>query len=749
MNFKSIKTWLLATLQIGVCTVAIALPLLVACGGKISPADTSSTSPGVSTAVVSGPNSFLLFSNPLDNTTLQTPINSQEFADTYYQTIDPNNERDTLEHWKTKNGFGNTATGVEKQAVFGDVRDLGYGRYLTGRWNNDDTWAFLVDNYSVAPTANYAYTNMNVEVAVAKDKQWFGGTNAIEVSPGPLCTTPLPNAKPECRFIVKFYNFSPVTGERQTQVNLDGRGMKAMPGVCLTCHGGRADEILPTSIAAASSVTIPPGTVIPRLFPQYGDPISAVRGDLKAKLHFFEVDTFDFSTKPGYTRADQEDTLKTLNKWVLCTFPMPSTSPKFTAPNGDEDDCRQYNTNLPFDPINNPLYRHAYVSEWGSPAAALIKAAYGGQGMPNATYSDTYVPSGWLTVGQSSLYENVVKPACRICHLLRGTDEMPDIMFDSFAGFQAYADKIKYHVIDRGNMPVSKILSNRFWSTPSMYQELDLFLAASNPVANDVRSFKVTDANGNQLKPGRPIANPGPDRPIATLSTQLSAEMSMFADTYSWSIVTNPSGLATLSSTTGSRVTFTAGSDATADGMYEVQLIASRNGVQSDPVILQIFVNTANWPTAVSGVKNTTYPKPADIRFADIKKVFSQCTGCHSPSNTSTSTDPPIYFTNIDRNGDGVVESGVGQTDDVLFYNQILSLVNFTDIDKSELVQHPSGHAHKGGFLTGFSSKGKSSKTKGIPSTVSLPAEYYPPGNPDRDAYDMFINWMLNGAPYQ
>ncbi len=622
MNLKSIKSWLPATLQIGLCAVGIALPLLVACGGKMSPGDTPSTAAGTAPFEATGTENFLVFPNPLANPAIDTWGTAGTYEDTYYNMIDPLQERTTLAAWKHKNGFDGSIPGGEQfNVVFGDTRDLGYGRNMTARWNDDDTWAFMVDNYSVAPSANYAYNHMNVEAAIAQDKRWYGGTNAIEVSPGPNCDTvahPIPNGLPECKYIVKFYNFDPATGDRNKYANLDGLGNKALPGICISCHGGRGDEVLPPSsaVSAASNpyyATHPEyGVNIPALLPQYYK--NGIRGDVKGRLHAFEVGTFDFSNQPGYTRADQEANLKKLNQWVLCTYPMPTGTPPLTAASAaanvnQEDNCRQYNTNYPFveSSVANVsagltpsyIYPVTDMDDWQSPAAAIIKQAYGGDGMPNATFSDTYVPPGWQTVGQTDLYNNVVKPACRVCHLLRGSGTTEDswIAFNSFYGFQNFADRIKYHVIDRGNMPLSRIVFDRFWSTPSMYNSLAQFLQSSNPVVTSMVSYTVTDSNGALLRPGHPIANPGPDRVIGTSSTQLSAQYSLYADSYTWTVTGANAANATVYPTTGLQTTFTA--LAAADDTYHVQLVASKGGINSDPFDLTIVVKKNSWPANI------------------------------------------------------------------------------------------------------------------------------------------------------
>ena len=52
------------------------------------------------------------------------------------------------------------------------------------------------------------------------------GVNTIEYSPGPGGVR-----------YAKFYSFDPVTGQRRLTQDMDGRGEKALPGVCLGCLG--------------------------------------------------------------------------------------------------------------------------------------------------------------------------------------------------------------------------------------------------------------------------------------------------------------------------------------------------------------------------------------------------------------------------------------------------------------------------------------------------------------------------------
>lgn len=636
------------------CAVAGALFLASCGGGGGNAGDIRPGNPGAP-ALVSGPDSFLLFPNPLkqDDGTLQTDTDA--YARAYYAAIDPTNAKDTLAKWKAANGF-DTGSGTQHTVVFGDKRDLGYGRRMTARRNADGTIAFMVENYLVEAAAGYTYTTLNLDAAVAKDPRHLIGVNGIEFSPGPAGGASF----------AKFFNFNATTGMRENAVDLDGRGMKAMPGPCISCHGGRADALMPADASGQ-----------PR-FNLVQNAASGARGDVQARLHPFEVDAFDFSQAAGFTRAEQEAALKTLNRWVLCSYPLaaPSDLP--------EDACR----------------RTATTAEWQGTAAEMLKSFYGGDGLPNATFSDTYVPASWQAAGQTTLYQQVVAPACRTCHLMRGTGGQSDIDFATFEKFRPYADRIRSHVVERGNMPLAKIVYDAFWrgTGPSV---LATFLQG--------QGHNVRDASGAVPLPGKPVADPGPSRVVGLGATRLTAAGSLYATAYAWTIVSGGAG-ATLADANAAQPTFTA----TADGSWVVQLVASNGTVQSAPAQVTIVA------------KGSLAPAPSAIRFADIKAAMqggSTCTSCHAPAGSGVR--PPVFYTNDDRNGDGIAGDAA---DDAWFHAEVRGRVNFTDIAASALLRKPSGNHHNGGLIPGFDASAT-------------------PGDAARAKYDLFLNWILAGAP--
>ena len=278
----------------------------------------------------------------------------------------------------------------------------------------------MVDNYLVdtGSSGGYSYSSLNVDAAVVQSVQRFESTSAIE-----FCDLDGTGGANGPKF-VKFYVFDK-NGNRLNRVNQDGLGEKAMPNICVNCHGGRGDRLTPT------------GT-----FPVVENAASQVAGDTSSRLQVLKVHEFDFSTQADAsigavrTRASQEADMKTINQWVAAT------------------------------------YSGTGINEWdGSVAQSAIQAAYGGAGFPNANYDDnlakTFTPGNWAAQGQSTLYQNVVAPNCMTCHILRGTKNQSDISFTNFTQFSDYADRIKAHVYDRGNMPLAAIVFNNFWANTS------------------------------------------------------------------------------------------------------------------------------------------------------------------------------------------------------------------------------------------------------------------------------------------
>jgi hypothetical protein len=98
----------------------------------------------------------------------------------------------------------------------------------------------------------------------------------------------------------RFMIFGP-SGELLPSVNLDGRGEKFAPGVCVACHGG--DKYAGR-------------------FPEDGS------GHANIGAHFlpYDVANFRYSSKPGLTRAEQEEAIYELNQNVKLAGPTVATT---------------------------------------------------------------------------------------------------------------------------------------------------------------------------------------------------------------------------------------------------------------------------------------------------------------------------------------------------------------------------------------------------------------------------------------
>jgi len=635
-------------------------------------------------------------------------IDQTAYTNAYYAAIDPNGDRDTLAKFKANNGFSgncNPNGAIEFEVKFRDVHDLGYGRHMCVRGDPNTVVngatvlstpvAVWVENFQVSAIPGQHYERLNLEALIADDRRWHVGTNAIEYAPAnPTAVESASNPR-----IVKFYTFNP-DGTRRTLVNLDGRGAKAMPVPCISCHGGHA---LPLTASG--------------LFPAIR---TSPRGETFARMQPLNVDTLDFSSDYPYRRTDQEASFRNINRLVLCSYPLVGA-----AGLGGEDDCRAASVNL----------------QWGGTAATMIKSWYGGtgnNGLPNTTASDTFVPTEWqdgqtdstvfpnvaVPTGATDLYRTVVAPNCRVCHLLRGNQNEHDINFASYGKFadptvshttypavgsraNSYNPRIKHHVFDKGNMPLALLKWEQFWES-----------SAPATLASWITGAM---SGGSVLQPTRPVAIPGPDRTIVTnVAIKLSAAESVNATSYRWRVTSSNSANTILTNANTIRPTFTA----TSNGVYTVELIVSNGTTDSAPATLTIGAVAS----LTDGASLVTVTDPANIRFSHIRTILQDmtvnyfCASCHDNTNPS---GPPVYYTTYDRVGDGNAASAANLHQ---FYLDIRARINFTDIESSRILFRPSGHHHPGALITNFD------------TSVT-------PGSSGRGAYDIFLNWILNGAP--
>lgn len=556
--------------------------------------------------------------------------NSQKIADAYYSAIDPADERLTLNAWKAKNGFG-SGTGTELTVAFRDTKDLGYGRMMYVRQNPDNSLAVYVENYQFAGIDGLEYGLLNLDALVNSDQRHHFGSNAIEWSP------------PEGggAMFAKFYTFkadpndASVDEVRLSTVDLDGRGNKAMPGVCIVCHGGNNHAM-----------------------EDNGEFSNA--GNTDSKLQILEPDTFDFAELAGLTRTDQEATIKQINEMILSTYPAVQVA-----------------------------------GEWSSAfAIELVEGWYGGSGLPSTEFDGEYVPVGWRPdidtgnppAGADELFLKVVKPSCLVCHSKRGTDLRADINFSTYNDFISYADKIEEYVYEAGIMPLALLPYNNFWNSSNPYQpEL---LAAHLP------DFSHANTDGSIDRPGKVVANPGPDRVVNGAIT-LSAEASLFYQSVRWDILSQPSATSNgaIDNATALRPTFTADED----GEYQIQLTVVNDKSESASETVVITLDSAAPVT-----RNLTFENDIKPIIQGVALPVTSCITCHTDDVTTAVPGIPVLY-----------------IDSAELYHHVLERVNLKYIERSRFLQKPTGHHHFGGLQPGYDITGDSTHFNTVLNWIS------------------------------
>jgi hypothetical protein len=216
----------------------------------------------------------------------------------------------------------------------------------------------------------------------------------------------------------------------------------------------------------------------------------------------------------------------------------------------------------------------------------------------------------------------------------------------------------------------------------------------------------------------------------------LSASNSLYASSYAWTIVSTPVGAtASLSSTTATQPVLTANMN----GDYVLQLVVANGSTQSDPEQVTITIDSALTPAQTA------------IVFSDIKAVLqaaetTTCVGCHEQSIDGSAFGgiPPIYYgrmtvyptvTDFDRDGD----SDVDADDEFEYYTAVRGRVNFTDVTASPLLRKPTGNHHYGGHVLDFSN---------VTACAAPCSGYATWGDYYRAQYNLLVNWIVNGAPY-
>ena len=638
---------------------------------------------------------------PLTLNYAQSNIDSPGFASAYYAAVDPANSRDSLQKYRSLHGFD--GVGPDVHVIFRDAKDLGYGRdmYMRSYPNTEcggQVIAFYVQNFSVGIVDGFAYGPVNLEGAIEQDLQYHVGTNAIEfsrglnISAGDVCS-PEPMAK--------FYTFLPdysspgATHHRKTTIDLDDRGEKAMPQPCITCQGGQLQPLdrFDSFVAVHAS-----------------DPVGQI-GDTKARLQAFEVNTFEFSDKPGHTEIEAQESLRKLNEAIYCSYPGSAGHAACTRHGG------------------GIAARAASPSsddgEWsGDVAREVLLGWYGNKlEVPGTLFDSSFVPSGWRPAvgvtpsGADTLFKKVVGPNCFVCHGKLGSElgrnnnangDGEDVDFSSWTKFISYAEAIEDLVFDEGKMPLGLINYNHFWNDPEKAKLLASFIA---PYVTKGFSARHQDASGTIIAPGRVVARAGLDRvtqPNASIT--LNAGGSLCATSYRWAVLTSPEGSSvTMPASTAIKTDFSA--DLEGDYTLRLTATASNTGLsKTDDILVRVDSSLAKAPRSL-------------VFYDDVKTELNNCVSCHNNGGTA---GVPVWWVEDNAQPQGIPALS-SDTASLGFYEQALSRVNLEEVGGSLILTKPSGNHHYGAQRSGFNAE------------LSV-------GLGGRSTYDLFVNWISEGA---
>ncbi len=513
--------------------------------------------------------------------------NVEDFPEAYYNTIDPDGTRDTFEKWRIANGFLNPDGSVapcelpecvSAHAKFRDTKDLGYGRNMFLRWiPATQTVAVYVENFQVDAIDGIPYGPLNFEALVRDDRRWNFGVNAIEFSPFPYGGN---------KNFTKFYNFAGdgiravlASGMQQHFVDLDSRGLKAMPTPCIVCHGGRGRTLVYEDAQG-----------VKKLAPTI---TGGMPGDVMAQMQTIEFDTLQFADAVGFRREDNEKQVQLINAAVLDT------------------------------------YRHRKANftrggEWNADfAIELVEGRYGGDPANEANqYNPNFVPAGWASGGSDSFNE-IVGPHCSVCHALRGTNENPSIAFGNVTTFGNYGSRIDHLVFDRGLMPLGLLNYSQMWDGDKNVAELARAAGVPDRVEDDLSVASPGQAVAVIAAAPRVIAPSGQQQ----VDFSVSARSSAFTDlsTATWRVTPATGVSITSGDKEGESIVTVPG-----PGEYNVQLSAlGRNGeMVSSSQTVQVISATS--PSDV----NTEVTFFGATGIASL--VAGNCAGgCHQGDPTS------------------------------------------------------------------------------------------------------------------
>lgn len=300
----------------------------------------------------------------------------------YYTAIDPNGDFDTFDKFKAEHGFNPDPTTPEADEIvvaYANSGDLGFGRDMHCK-DNSGVIACYVTNYgngyvNIADATGGGGGTSDIDDADAAEARDTVGGSA-EVATVAMEYGPIDGAGPS---IVKFYvykkNFpNPGDYDRSISANLDGRGERPVPQLCMVCHGG----LIPDQAGGVPAFGTPDQVNFSSRFVPFDHRLFTFPGDLPPN-------------------AAQEAAIKSLNQEIVDQVPA-------GAPAND-----------PIREVIAALYSGGAVNQQANSPVPGWQAG-GGENAP----------------GQTDFYNDVFTSACRTCHM---SQPFPKLNFRSSSTF--------------------------------------------------------------------------------------------------------------------------------------------------------------------------------------------------------------------------------------------------------------------------------------------------------------------------
>ena len=317
-------------------------------------------------------------------------VERSAYADAYYKAIKADVTDTTLTAWKGRNGFDDA---IDPAAFYFNAGDLELGRSMHMH-TTPTSIAYYVTNFDDADKA-FGGAAADVRTTVAMEYSKY----------------PLPAGLPGPKFM-KFYVFN-AQGNLVNRAELDNRGDKYVPGLCIVCHGGT----VPPDITAAT----PAGNTESRFLP-------------------FDLSSFETSPLAGgfpalKPRDQQEDNFRKLNEGLYSSSSAPTAA-----------------------------------------QIALIEAWYddgvGSVSVPGTKQNDDadHIPQQWAALpADKSFYNDVVRPSCRGCHTSRASS--PANPGPDFGDPTSFVNSSPQGAVcNAGYMPQSFVAWRNLWRSSSPRQ---------------------------------------------------------------------------------------------------------------------------------------------------------------------------------------------------------------------------------------------------------------------------------------